>query len=213
MRRRRGQRFWKPHYDRLLGTDLDRVIARKLKCSVTTEMTRRNSLGIPPFREQSKPSDEFIALLGTMPDVHLANLRGVSHQAIHLMRLKHGIPAFVRPLRDRSGQTVGEATIVSRVRGENRYVVRCRCGRTFEREWPLHTGNPVCGMCGSSRGENLTGRTWNFLTAVEYVGNRDGKSIWLFRCAPRCGKTKEINAYNVVRGLQRSCGCLRPGGS
>jgi hypothetical protein len=43
---------------------------------------------------------------------------------------------------------------------------------------------------------------------VEYVGVRSGRSFWLFKCS-RCGNTKEIDAHNVVKGLQRSCGCLR----
>jgi hypothetical protein len=168
---------WTPDDDRLLGTDLDRVIARKLKCSVTAVRLRRVALGIGTFHPKPTPADEFIPLLGTMPDARLAALRGVTYQAIQILRKKHGIAAYGRRPVDRSGQTVGEATILGPARGQNRFLIRCRCGRMFERDWPFHSDNPLCGKCGSNRGENLTGRTWHFLKAVEYRGIRDGTAF------------------------------------
>ena len=49
---------------------------------------------------------------------------------------------------------------------------------------------------------DLTGKRFGRLTALEYVGN----SRWL--CACDCGTKKEISTYNLSSGASKSCGCL-----
>lgn len=50
---------------------------------------------------------------------------------------------------------------------------------------------------------NIAGKKFNRLTAVSR--SHSNKLKWLFRC--ECGNEKEINRYNVTKGLVVSCGC------
>lgn len=47
--RPRFRRSWAPHEDALLGTDVDRVIARRLRVPLHVVQQRRYRLGIPSF--------------------------------------------------------------------------------------------------------------------------------------------------------------------
>lgn len=44
----RSPRAWAPHEDALLGTDVDRVIARRLRLTIDQVWARRQQLGIKP---------------------------------------------------------------------------------------------------------------------------------------------------------------------
>lgn len=50
---------------------------------------------------------------------------------------------------------------------------------------------------------NYAGKRFGRLVAIVFLG----KERWLFRCD--CGVEKSIRTRDVVRGLTRSCGCLR----
>ena len=51
--------------------------------------------------------------------------------------------------------------------------------------------------------KNLEKKKFGKLTAIKYVKNRK----WICKCS--CGKLKEINSSSLLRGLTKSCGCLR----
>lgn len=56
---------------------------------------------------------------------------------------------------------------------------------------------------------DITGKTFNRLTVIEYVGKR-GKyrqSYWIAKC--ECGTVKEYNSGAMVYGSVKSCGCLK----
>lgn len=56
--------------------------------------------------------------------------------------------------------------------------------------------------------DDITGRTFNFLTAIRYHSkDKSGAAIWEFRCA--CGTVKPLKAYAVKNGGTKSCGCQR----
>lgn len=58
-----------------------------------------------------------------------------------------------------------------------------------------------------ARYEDITGQTFNNLTAVSYMESGEkGGARWLYRCA--CGGEKIANATEVKRGKTKSCGCL-----
>lgn len=62
--------------------------------------------------------------------------------------------------------------------------------------------------------EDLTGKTFNFLTALKYAGrgrrtNRAGGSVWIFSCV--CGKEILSLAKHVKAGRTKSCGCRKSG--
>lgn len=54
------------------------------------------------------------------------------------------------------------------------------------------------------------GQKHGMLTAIAFVRrNSDCRPVWKWLCD--CGKTHEANAKNVLKGKQRSCGCLHDG--
>jgi len=56
--------------------------------------------------------------------------------------------------------------------------------------------------------ENLTGRKFGQLTALERIGaNKHGHAFWLCECD--CGKQHKVTANNLKMGLVSSCGCSR----
>ena len=53
--------------------------------------------------------------------------------------------------------------------------------------------------------EDIKGRRFNYLTALEYAGNdKFGKALWVCLCD--CGRQVVINAASIKRGLTKSCG-------
>lgn len=56
---------------------------------------------------------------------------------------------------------------------------------------------------------DITGQTFHRLTALKLSKVENGQTFWLFKCA--CENEKEINKSSVMRGLTKSCGCLRSG--
>jgi hypothetical protein len=56
--------------------------------------------------------------------------------------------------------------------------------------------------------ENISGQTFNWLTAVRLDRWQPGKGFyWWWRCA--CGKEKSIRLIHVTSGHTKSCGCKR----
>lgn len=54
----------------------------------------------------------------------------------------------------------------------------------------------------------IAGQRFQALTALKRVENRNGKTIWLFRCD--CGMEVERQTRNVLRNTKNSCGCVPP---
>lgn len=52
---------------------------------------------------------------------------------------------------------------------------------------------------------DLTGKKFNRLTAIKYIGQGNSGARWLFRCD--CGNEIITNAYPVKHGRTKSCGC------
>jgi hypothetical protein len=60
----------------------------------------------------------------------------------------------------------------------------------------------------SRRIENLTGRVFERLTVVRYVGHdKTKRAIWECRCS--CSALVTVRAWNLKNGHCRSCGCLQ----
>ena len=53
------------------------------------------------------------------------------------------------------------------------------------------------------RFQDLTGKKYGMLTVL------DGRGRKYITCQCECGKVKEMNRYNVMRGNTTSCGCMR----
>lgn len=57
--------------------------------------------------------------------------------------------------------------------------------------------------------EDLRGRRFGRLTAVEYAGHSQGSRVSLWRCVCDCGGSTTSSAYNLKIGNSGSCGCRR----
>lgn len=55
--------------------------------------------------------------------------------------------------------------------------------------------------------QDLTGNQFGRLTAIAYLGKRNGAQRW--RCECKCGKTIEVQGGNLATGHTKSCGCFR----
>jgi len=56
--------------------------------------------------------------------------------------------------------------------------------------------------------QDLTGQTFNRLTALKIVGrNKQGRLVWQCRCS--CGNITEVSANHLKNGHTKSCGCLK----
>ena len=58
---------------------------------------------------------------------------------------------------------------------------------------------------------DLTGRVFNKLTVVEFIGNRKGINYW--KCLCSCGNTIDVRASSLKEGGTGSCGCLKDKGA
>lgn len=53
---------------------------------------------------------------------------------------------------------------------------------------------------------DLTGRKFGRLTAIEYMGRKNGRTLW--RCLCDCGNETTTGYSNLLNGITKSCGCL-----
>lgn len=65
------------------------------------------------------------------------------------------------------------------------------------RNYKTGTGNRI----------DITGQRFGRLTAIKYVGSKDGGSQYLCRCD--CGNEKILSARRLRAGQVKSCGCLK----
>lgn len=57
------------------------------------------------------------------------------------------------------------------------------------------------------RRKDITGQTFNRLTAIKYVGNdKKRRALWECRCS--CGNTKIVGGHALRNGSIKSCGCF-----
>jgi len=61
-----------------------------------------------------------------------------------------------------------------------------------------------------AKADDITGRRFGMLQAIEFVGSHSGHALWLCQCD--CGEFKEVLAKKLKEGKIISCGCKRLGG-
>lgn len=59
----------------------------------------------------------------------------------------------------------------------------------------------------SQRHQDITGQKFHKLTALSCAGKRNGGAYW--HCSCECGGSFITAAYNLKRGLSKSCGCIK----
>ena len=118
--------------------------------------------------------------------------------------------------KDLTGKRFGMLTVLEsldeREDGYRVWRCRCDCGNTVKvNTKQLNRGTMTsCGCVpksGARRGakpEDLTGRQFGKLTALERVENYRGRTAW--RCQCECGRQKIVTAHDLKGGRVKSCG-------
>lgn len=132
-------------------------------------------------------------------------------QSCGCSRKGHGI-------KDLTGQRFGRLVAEERLEEKtgSSYLWRCRCDCGQETKVPakaLLSGNTTsCGCARADalreRAEDITGKRFGYLTAVEPAGSRyHGSVMWKCRCD--CGSECCVSYNSLVSGNTASCGCKK----
>lgn len=124
---------------------------------------------------------------------------------------------------DLTGQRFGKLTVITdstrRYRGSIVWECLCDCGNTTHvsscslkrLDGARSCGclqREVCARSGRLRKKDLTGQTFNLLTALYDSGERKNEEVvWACRCV--CGVECLVTAYALHTGSTKSCGCLK----
>ena len=113
--------------------------------------------------------------------------------------------------KDLTGQRFGKLVVLERAENnkhnESMWVCQCDCGTIKT----VSGNNLSCGRtktcgCGKLGYGDLTGRKYSRLTVLRKVGYGNGGSKWECQCD--CGAKVIVSSSCLVRGHNKSCGCL-----
>lgn len=97
---------------------------------------------------------------------------------------------------------------LGRINRDRKYLCKCMlCGKEFE-VGAKHIGEiKSCRECSiKSKIVDLTGMRFGRLVALEYVGRKNGRTLW--KCMCDCGNETITGYSNLVSGNTKSCGCM-----
>lgn len=119
--------------------------------------------------------------------------------------------------QDITGQKFGMLTALRRVENRKKRTVwafSCDCGGyTESRVADVKNGSArSCGCIRSITARNntfvdITGMTFDRLTALEPMESRNNRIWWLCRC--ECGAVVSVSGKDLRTGNTKSCGCLK----
>lgn len=117
-------------------------------------------------------------------------------------------------MRDLTNQCFGRLTAMEPIQKEGRRGViwKCKCSCGGSKDVPAsyllngHTKSCGCINLENRMKQDITGKRWGRLVALQFMYVENNKSHWLFQCD--CGKQKVIAASDVKHSGTRSCGCL-----
>lgn len=179
---------------------------------------RLTVIGEVPINERTMPCRELICQCecGNKVHVRATNLTSGNTTSCGCYARETTLDRF---LKCTVGKRYGRLTVLEETernkRNKRRVICKCDCVKTVT----VLAGDLLSGMtrsCGCLRKEiakdnyteDLTGQTFNELTAIRQVENQTGKRVkWLFKCS--CGKEVEALPINVKRGFTKTCGHAR----
>lgn len=110
----------------------------------------------------------------------------------------------MRERKDLTGMNFGKLKVIEYV-GERKWRCVCDCGNTVDvRDYCLGKDT---NSCGCIRFEDISGRKFGKLTAIERVGTGRNGGMW--KCVCECGKTKICSINSLKNGNVKSCGCIK----
>ena len=120
------------------------------------------------------------------------------------------MPRIVDISGQRFGKLVAQSLIDEKRKWHARWLCKCDCGQTkISDSGSLRSGQTrSCGcLVSDSLREDLSGRVFSMLTALEFVRREQYATIWLCRC--ECGRDLEVKARLLKIGSTKHCGCQR----
>ena len=110
---------------------------------------------------------------------------------------------------DLTNKKVGKLIVLEptdkRYRGNVIWKCKCECGNIVYLN-ATDLKRERTKSCGCLKREDITGQTFGYLTAIEYMNKTSSSgSVWKFLC--KCGKTTEVGIGAVKSGNTLSCGC------
>lgn len=93
------------------------------------------------------------------------------------------------------------------------YKSLCDCGNySVVSSQNLKTGHiKSCGcmskLIGHRKLNDLTGNKFGLLTVVKRAENQNTRTMW--ECLCECGNITTVNAYHLLKGYVKSCGCIK----
>lgn len=113
------------------------------------------------------------------------------------------------------GMKHGHLTVLREIERDSksirRYECLCDCGKTAVlRSNHFYPSREYCSQqctfLSSKRLLDLTGKTINRWTVIEFVEMQGKRSFW--KCSCSCGTIKTISGASLLAGQTKSCGCL-----
>lgn len=116
------------------------------------------------------------------------------------------------PIKDYTGKRFGQLTVLGywgKKDGMHRWECQCDCGNiTVVGQTLLQSGKTKsCGCLGHPPVQDIQGHQFGDLTAIEFVGKKEGQYYWRCRC--KCGTEVVVRQNNLLIGKTKSCGCLQ----
>lgn len=62
-------------------------------------------------------------------------------------------------------------------------------------------------LIGHRKLNDLTGNKFGLLTVVKRAENQNTRTMW--ECLCECGNITTVNAYHLLKGYVKSCGCIK----
>lgn len=120
-------------------------------------------------------------------------------------------------LIDLTGQKFNKLTVIkfAGIRSKNAYwECKCECGNIkgvlgadLKRGQTKSCGCSTAEFQASKKFKDLSGNTYGRLKVIRFVRMTEERRMSIYECLCECGKIKEIERANLVRGHTTSCGC------
>lgn len=115
---------------------------------------------------------------------------------------------------DLTGKKFGKLTVIEKDKPyytsgghkQVKWLCKCECGNVVSvTSANLRNGNTT--SCGCNRCPDLTGKRFGKLTVVSRSKRKGTQHFWTCLCD--CGNIVDVRSHQLMKGVTKSCGCLR----